>query len=283
VSTGWLSERLGEQDIRVLDATAVVKNDGDGRFGAVNGREAFDEAHIPGAQFVDVMQDLADPDSPLRFMVPTPERFIAAMEARGVGDGTRVIVYSGGATFWATRVWWLLNVFGFSNVGVLDGGFTRWRAEGRPTSNGSTSPRPARFTARFRPELIADKAEVLRSVRGERGAACLVDALPANYFAGQAGDSYGYGRLGHIKGAVNVPSERLQEAGSGLFLRDAALRTALTPALEQRRERIVTYCGGGIAATQAAFGLTLLGHENVAVYDASLQEWVKDDSLPMEI
>lgn len=178
---------------------------------------------------------------------------------------------------WAARVWWLLRSFGFDDVAVLDGGFARWEAEGRPVTSEPTPPVPgARFTARDRPELVADRDEVLAVV--ENGGACLVNALGAEDFTATETDRYA--RPGRIPGSLNVPAVGLLD-GSGRFLAPDLLRERFADVLA-RPGRKVTYCGGGIAATSDALVLALLGEDDVAVYDASMAEWTADPSLPLE-
>ena len=89
---------------------------------------------FPGAVFLDIQAEISDPDTRLRFMAPSAERFADAMGRLGVGDGARVVLYSAGSIMWATRVWWMLRAFGFDGAAVLDGGFEKWKAEGRPVT-----------------------------------------------------------------------------------------------------------------------------------------------------
>ena len=283
VSTEWLAEKLGAPDLVILDATVNIIQRDDGRSDGRSGRAEYEGEHIPGAVFADVTVDLADPESRFRFMLPSERRFAAAMEALGVGDGKKVVVYSDSGVWWATRVWWLLKTFGFDNVAILDGGLVKWKHEGRPLSDAVETVSSVTFTPRFRPDRVVYKEDVLAVVKAPDDSTVLVDALSPEYFRGDAGDQFGYGRLGHIPGAVNIPSQELTDPQTGEFLPVEKLRDRFAPLLEKRPERTITYCGGGIAASQAAFALELIGESSVALYDASLQEWAADDALPMEV
>lgn len=278
VSTDWLADHLHDSDLRILDATIFLSPPaGDGEdWSVVTGAEAHAAGHVPGARYADLLSELSAPEG--RFTRPDAASFAAAAERLGVGDGTRVVVYDRAGAMWAARVWWLLRSFGFDEVAVLDGGFARWEAEGRPVTSAPEPPAPAaRFTARDRPQLVADRDEVLAVVND--GGACLVNALGAEDFS--ATETTRYPRPGRIPGSLNVPAVGLL-GDDGRFLPVEVLRERFAEVLA-RPGRKVTYCGGGIAATSDALVLELLGERDVAVYDASMAEWTADPSLPLEV
>ncbi|HZU89665.1 MAG TPA: sulfurtransferase [Stellaceae bacterium] len=278
VETEWLEHRLGDAGLRVLDCTTHLIPDPKITYRVVPGRADFEQGHIPGAQFVDLQADLSDNAHRLRFMAPTAEAFAAAMSRFGVGEGTRVVLYSTANPWWATRVWWLLRVFGFDDAAVLNGGFQKWRREGRPIETGPAKPRPpGRFVVRDRRPLMVGKEEVLRAIGDPR--ICTLNALSPEQHAGTGGNSYG--RPGRIKGSRNLPAAHLIDPDSNAFLPAEELRRRFA-AVGAFDKAVVTYCGGGIAASADAFALTLLGHPDVKLYDASLSEWASDPSLPME-
>jgi len=277
VGTDWLAAHLHDPQLRVLDATTHLAPLPDlSLYNVVSGRADFDKAHIPGAGFVDIEHDVSRPDPRLHFMLPTPEVFAAAMSRFGVGDDTLVVAYSTANHWWATRLWWMLRVFGHDRAAVLDGGLQKWLAEGRPVERGpAAAVASERFTPRWRPELVAGKSDVLAALKD--GAACTVNALRPEQHSGTGGVYYG--RRGHISGSVNIPA--VHHVGPDNTLRSAAeLRALFSPALA--KPRVVTYCGGGIAATSVALVLAMLGYDDVKVYDASLTEWAADPALPME-
>jgi thiosulfate/3-mercaptopyruvate sulfurtransferase len=211
-------------------------------------------------------------------MMPPAAQFAEAMGRHGVGDGVRVVLYDRWVNMWAARVWWMLRAFGFDDAAVLDGGWKKWRLEGRPigTDDGVRAPRP--FIARPRPELFADKSGVLAAL-GQRGA-CVLNALTAEQHHGTGGVVYG--RPGRIPGSVNVPARDLVDPKTHAYLPPEVLREKFAAVGALDAGRVITYCGGGIAASSDAFVLTLLGRDDVSVYDASLSEWATDQVLPME-
>jgi thiosulfate/3-mercaptopyruvate sulfurtransferase len=279
VETGWLAEHLTDPGVRVLECTVYLHPaEVPGGYRVESGRSRWAQGHIPGAGFADLHEDLSDPSSPLRFMLPSAERFASAMSRYGVGQGVRVVLYDRFVNMWAARVWWMLRAFGFGDAAVLNGGWKKWTLEGRPVST-DDGVRPLRsFTARPRPDLVADKAGVLAAL--SEGGACVLNALTEEQHRGTGGVTYG--RPGRIAGSANVPARALVDPETHAYLPDEVLRAkfAAVGALDARR--VVTYCGGGIAASSDAFALALLGRDDVAVYDASLSEWAADPSLPME-
>jgi thiosulfate/3-mercaptopyruvate sulfurtransferase len=275
-----LEVQLGDPALRILDCTVFLRPAAQpgGPFVIESGRERWAASHIPGAGFADLQDDLSDRTTRLRFMMPPAEQFAAAMSSYGVDDATRVVLYDGNMSMWAARIWWMLRAFGFDNAAVLDGGMRRWKREGRPLTDVVT-PRPAgRFVARPRPDLIASKDEVQAAIAN--GSTCIVNALAAEQHAGTVAP---YGRAGHIPSSVNVPAMAIIDPETHAYLQAEELRSAFAAKGALAAPRVVTYCGGGIAASSDAFVLTLLGHENVAVYDGSLSEWAADPSLPMEV
>lgn len=276
VSTQWLADHLGADNLVVLDATVVPFTQPNGRPGYFNGHEQYIiDGHIPGAVFADLTEVFSDPTGPHPFTRPSAELFTIAAESVGVSNETTVVVYDSGVGQWAARIWWLFRAFGYDNVAVLDGGLVKWRDEERTTDIGHIEPTVATFSAVERPELWADKAFVESVVNGEVDAA-LVCGLPPAEFTGEAGHR---SRLGHIPGSVNIPLGRLLDRGTNALLPEAVLRTTLAPVLDE--PRIVLYCAGGIVSSAGALALTLVGHRNLAIYDGSLNEWVADASAPV--
>ncbi len=274
-----LERQLGDPDLRVFDCTVILEAGPDG-LSITSGRDGWASAHIPGADFLDLIVELSDPGSRFRFMLPPAEQFGRVMSAHGVDDGTRVVLYDSRNGAWAARVWWMLRAHGFDAASVLNGGWTTWTLEGRPTSTDPPRYPPGRFQARPRPGVFVTREAVLAAI-GE-ASTCLVNGLSGEQHSGLAGTVPG-GRPGHIPGSENVPADELVDPRTRAYLPEAKLRARLERAGATTADRVITYCGGGIAASSVAFALMLLGHENVAVYDASLEEWATDPSLPIEI
>jgi thiosulfate/3-mercaptopyruvate sulfurtransferase len=278
VETDWLAQHLDDPDVVVLDCTTHLIPNPASTYDVVPGRADFEKGHIPGAQFVDVSRDVSDTSQSLRFMRQTPEDFVAAMRRFGVGRATRVVTYSTANVWWATRVWFLLHEFGHDNAAVLDGGWQKWHREGRPFETGAGRSRPeGDFAVRAVRNLMVDK-DAMQAAIGN-GAVCTINALQPAQHAGTGGNSYG--RPGRIAGSVNLPAAHLLDPDSNTFLPADELRRRFQ-AVGAMDRSVLTYCGGGIAASADALALIMLGHDDVRLYDASLSEWAKDPNLPME-
>jgi len=278
VGTDWLARRLADPGVAVFDCTTHLIPDPKATYQVVPGRADFEAAHIPGAQFIDVQADVSDTAQRLRFMCPAPEAFAATMRRFGVGNDTRVILYSTANPWWASRVWWLLRVFGHDNAAVLDGGMQKWRREGRAIATGPAAPHPpGDFTVRAVRDLMADRHDVLAAIGNP--AVCTVNALAPAQHSGTGGNSYG--RPGRIAGSVNLPAAHLLDSATNTLLPADALRARFA-AVGALDKPVITYCGGGIAASADALALVMLGHTDVRLYDASLSEWAADPALPME-
>ena len=278
VETDWLADHLNDSAIRILDCTAFNLPDGNGGIRAESGRESWAAEHILGAGHADLVNDLSDKSASFRYMLPPVEQFAKAMSGYGVGAGTRAVLYDSTSGSWATRIWWMLRTFGFDDAFILNGGLHKWKLEGRPVTTGPSTYPPAVFHASPRAGLMADRHEVLAAL-GE-GSACVLNALSEEQHRGTGGGSYG--RAGRIAGSVNVPAGDLMDSVTHAYLPTEQLAERFAQVGADPAERVIAYCGGGIAASNDAFILTLLGYENVAVYDASMSEWAADPSLPMQ-
>ena len=279
VETGWLEEHLEDDRVRILDCNVILTPLEEGGFQLTSGREAWRAGHIPGGIVADLTSDLSDPDNSLPLMAPTMKRFAEAMSRYGVGSETHVVLYDNFYNIWAARVWWMLRAVSFSNAAVLNGGWKKWTLEHRPVSTDIPSCEPANFPAVPCANTIATKADVLTEIG--KANSCIVNALSAEEHAGTGG-MIKYPRPGRITSSVNVPFSALVDEDMHTYLPAASLRERFEAVERTRPDRVITYCGAGIAACSDAFALTLLGEENVEVYDGSLMEWAADASLPME-
>ena len=275
VDADWVSENLSDPSLRILECSVALTP---GSTTPASMRDQWAEGHIPNSDYVDLIGDLSDPQSDLRFTMPTPDRFAKAMESLGVGEGTRVVLYDRRFTMWATRVWWMLKAFGFDDCAVLDGGWKSWKAGGFPVDTGPALSRPeTKFQSAPRAGYVADLTRMQEALNDET---CVINALSPGNHDGSEAD---YGRPGHLPGASNVYALHLLDRETQCYLPLDQLK-ALFDETTSEDKPIVTYCGGGIAATSDAFVLkALLGHDDVAVYDGSLSEWLLDPNRPLEV
>ena len=275
VETDWLEQNLSNPDVVVLDCTVHLIVKPDAPYDIVPARADYEKGHVAGALFCDVSRDVSDTTQKFSFMRPTPDAFAAAMRRFGIANSSRVVTYSTANPWWATRVWWLLREFGHDNAAVLNGGWQKWSREARPTETGpSPSRAPSHFTVQAVRHLMVGK-EAVKAAMGD-ASVCTLNALMPGQYAGGT-----YGRPGQIPGSVAVPAAHLLDPATNTFLPADELRRRLG-AVGALDRPVIAYCGGGIAASADALALIMLGHENVKIYDASLSEWSKDETLPME-
>jgi thiosulfate/3-mercaptopyruvate sulfurtransferase len=276
VSTQWLADYLGSESLVVLDATVLPFASPTGKSGFLSGHEQYlVNGHIPTALFADLIEAFSDTDARLPFTHQSPTAFAEAAGALGIDNDTTVVVYDSSVGQWAARLWWLFRAVGYDRVAVLDGGYTKWLAEGRDTDVGHFEPTPRTFIAQERPELWATKSDIEDVLAGTATAA-LVCGLSPKEFSGEEGSRV---RRGHIPGSISAPAGQLVDRETNALRPESALRETFGSALDQ--PRIVAYCAAGIAASADALALTILGHGNVAIYDGSLLEWTADDRLPV--
>lgn len=279
VTTDWLEAELGAPDLRVLDCMVFLHPLPDGSNSrAESGRAAWTAGHIPGSAFVDLIDEVSDVSSSWRFALPSAKQFATALSQVGVGEGTRVVVYCRDHNVRAARLWWMLRAYGFDRAAVLDGGWVKWTREKRPVSTEPCRYAPAKFVANLRAGLFVDK-DAVRATIGDPSTR-LINALSLEQHRGTGGVHYG--RRGSIAGSVCVPARSLTVPETHAYLPLDRLRAAFEATGALDRERVITYCGGGIAACSDAFVLHRLGMD-IAVYALSMQEWAADPNCPMTL
>ena len=282
ISTDELSSILGQPSLRIYDCTTYLEPPPpwiDEPYVAVPGRRTFEEARIPGADFLDLQGEFSDASTRLRFMMPATAQLEAAFGRHGLARDSRVVLYSIGSMMWATRFWWMLRSLGFDGAAVLDGGFDTWKAEGRPTESGPARGYPPTvFKAVPRPGFFVDKRAVLAATK-EPGTV-IVNALGPQFHKGL--EPSRYGRPGRVPGSVNVPAATLVNAAGKNFTTLADAETQFAVRGVTKDKRVICYCGGGISATIDLFLLHQLGHDALTLYDGSMGEWARDPSLPIE-
>ena len=272
VSTEWLERELGAPDLKIIDASTFLP--GSGR----DGRAEFENEHIPGAVYLD-LEDVSDGDSAFPHMMPSEPKFASRMQSLGVRDGARIVVYDNSPLHSAARVWWMLKSFGAHYVALLDGGFQKWEAEGRPVEHGREHHRHGHFTPWLDREAVADKAFVTGLVGA--GTHEIVDARFASRFAGTDPEPRPGLASGHIPGSRNLPQGELF-APDNSWKRGEELRAAFDSAGVDLSKPMVTTCGSGVTAAVVLFGAHLLGKDDVRLYDGSWSEWGADPDTPKE-
>ncbi len=268
-SPDWLADQLDRPEVRVVD----VRWRPDG-----TARAAYQAGHIPGAAYLDWATDLveSDDDGSL-FLLAGPAQVAAAVGRAGIGDGTTLVLYDDTASLFAARVWWSLRVYGFDSARILDGGLRAWTGEHRGLSSATLAPAAGTFTPRSQPRTRLTTSDV-RALLGSPDAMLLDARGPAEYRGHQGAAR----RLGHIPGAVNVPVGAMTQPASQRFRDGDELRGLLSRANVSRGRRVVCYDGSGVGAAKLAFVLTLLGYEDVAVYDGGWAEWGNRLDLPVD-
>lgn len=263
VSTDWLAQHLSDPDLRIFDASWHLP--GDNR----DARAEYDAAHIPGARFFDI-DEIADLRSDLPHTVPPVEKFMSRMRAMGVGDGHQVVVYDAQGLFSAARVWWLFRLMGKKDIAVLDGGFPKWQAEGRPVEDLPPVIRDRHMTVSRQANLIKDVTQV--AAASKLGDYAILDARAPARFRGETDEPRPGLRAGHIPNSFNVPFQSLLK-DDGTMKDPAALKAAIENSGADISKPVITTCGSGVTAAIINLALERIGHRAHALYDGSWSEW----------
>jgi thiosulfate/3-mercaptopyruvate sulfurtransferase len=273
VTTEWLAAERGKPDLVIFDATKYLPNEDK------DGKAEFLKAHIPGARYFDI-DEIADPDTALPHMVPTPGRFEKLMAAMGVGNASRIVFYDQKGLASAARGWWLMGLFGHDRAAVLDGGLPKWVSEGRPIDAGASAiPAPQTFQAEFRATRLRGVGDLLHNVESQ--SELVLDARAAGRFTGATPEPRPGMRSGHIPGSANVPYTDLLHA-DGTFRSTSEVRARFANAGIDGSRPLVTSCGSGVTACILTLGLRLAGLPEGAVYDGSWTEWGGRSDTPVE-
>ncbi|MCS5602412.1 MAG: 3-mercaptopyruvate sulfurtransferase [Paracoccus sp. (in: a-proteobacteria)] len=271
VSTEWLAAHLNDPDLRVIDASWHMPASGR------DGRAEYEAAHIPNARFFDI-DAISDKRSTLPHTAPPVEMFISRMRAMGVGDGHQVVVYDNSDVRSAFRVWWNFRLMGKTDVAVLDGGFGKWQAEGRPVEDMAPILRDRHITVQRQAGLIRDVTQV--AAASKLADHQIIDARAPERFRGEVDEPRPGLRAGHIPGSRNLPFARLFNA-DGTMKDEAAIRAEFETAGVDLSQPAITTCGSGVTAAILSLALERIGHRNHSLYDGSWTEWGSFPDLPI--
>lgn len=263
VGADWLRAEYQKSDVRIVDATAFLPEQGR------NGRAEFEAGHIPGAVFLD-LDEVVDPANPLPHMLPPPEKFASRAQALGLGDGSRIIVYDNSPLRTAARAWFMFKLFGAHSVAILDGGLDAWKAAGGGLESGKPVIRHRHFTAWADRRMVRSLAEMRENLKSH--AEQVADARSPGRFAGSEPEPRPGVRPGHMPGAKNLHYATLFDADGRYKDRDG-LRAAFAAAGVDPEGPLVATCGSGITAATIVFAATLLSGKMPALYDGSWAEW----------
>ena len=272
VSTDWLSSRLSDPEIRILDATWYLPNvDRDAK-------AEYDQSHIPNARFFDI-DEVSDHRSDLPHMVPPVEKFMSKVRKLGVGDGHQIVIYDSHGLFSAARVWWLFKVMGQKNVAVLDGGLPKWLREGRTVDSSPPLIRDRHMFVKYHDEMVKDVTQV--SSASKLGDYEILDARSAGRFRGEEPEPRPGLRAGHIPGSKNIFYGDLLNEDGTLKSHDELVEHFKAKAVNLDKP-VITSCGSGVTAAIINLALDRIGKTDHALYDGSWTEWGMYPTVPVE-
>lgn len=263
VSTEWLAQHMRDPDLRILDASWYLPSSGR------DAKKEYDAGHIPSARFFDI-DEISDSRSDLPHMAPPVEKFISRLRKMGVGDGHQVVIYDGTGIFSAPRVWWLFRLMGKTDVAVLDGGFPKWKAEGREVEDLPPMVRDRHMTVQRQNYLVKDVTQVASA--SKLGDHEIIDARAPGRFAGTEPEPRPGVRPGHIPGSKNLHYAELLNADCTMKDK-AGLRAAFEAAGIDLSKPAITSCGSGVSAAILNLALERIGKADHALYDGSWAEW----------
>jgi thiosulfate/3-mercaptopyruvate sulfurtransferase len=277
VETAWLASHLSDPSVRIVDIRGTIRLPEAPHPHYEANRDAYLEGHIPGAVFIDWVADLTEPGAPVTMTMADPERFAALMGRHGIGDEHRVVIYEDGVGQIAARLWWMLNYYGHPAAMLLNGGFRKWVAEGRPVTAELPHHPPAAFTPSIRPEWRVTSAEVRAAIGDPR--VTILDLRSPREYRGEIGRG---AKRGRIPGSLNVPARDLVSGDYQTLKPLSDLRRIFEAVGVTHGQRVITYCNAGVSASLGLLALRLIGHHAAANFAGSWYEWEHDPRNPVE-
>ena len=270
VSSDWLEARLGTPGLTVLDASYHLPA------AARDAASEFAAAHIPRARFLG-LASLFDAESNVPYAMPAPAQLAERLASLGIAPDDAIILYDDSAIRTAARAWFVLAALGRHNVAILDGGFGKWRSEGRALEAGTPATAFAAPATLAPAQRVRSKADMLANL--DSHAEQVLDARSVDRVYGSGIDPVHGGPNGRIPGALNLPFTEVLNA-DGTYKSSDALSAAFTAAGIDLARPITTTCGSGVTASVLLFALHLIGVETAALYDGSWSEWSADPATP---
>ena len=281
VSCEWLNRNLENKNVRLYDCTTFLHytdNHPSKPYDVESGYQDYLKEHIPGASFLDLQNQISDTESQYKFTFPKVELLRNRFGKLGIGEPYHIILYSTNGLQWATRVWWMIYVLGYTNVSVLNGGLKEWKRRNYNLEPDENFYIETAFSSAENQSFFVGKEQTLSAMNDKN--CFLINALTSDIHNGK---STRYGRPGRIPGSINIPFSDLMDMSTHMLKSPKEALSVFEKHNITKDIEILNYCGGGIAATLNAFVLYQLGFQKLKVYDNSLSEWAMDKSLPMEM
>ena len=262
VDTAWLAQHLNDPDIRIVDMRA----------------RGYADGHIPEAVFLD-NNWIRNPKAPPTFL-PTPQEFEALMARLGISNTTRVIAYDERGGIYATRLWWIMNHYGHSNVAVVNGGWVKWTAEQRAITTSTPTVTPAKFSVTPGTVKVATADQVKAAINNPK--IKLVDARTQAEIEGK--DLRNIKRGGYIESSVPVYWEDTLDATTKAFKPAAEIARLYRDKGITAKDDVLVYCQVGMRASHDLFTLALIGHDltKLSNYYGAWEEWGNREDTPIK-
>ena len=276
VSTTSVLDNIDNPKIKIIDASWHMPD---------SGRSAvseYEEQHIKNAVFFDIDR-IVDTSNPSPHMLPEESFFAESLSALGIDNEHHITVYDSSPLHSGLRVWWMLRAFGHENVSYMDGGLSKWITGGYPLVSEKSTPVPAQFIAKLRPELVKNSAAIFENIATKNEQ--VIDARSSVRFTAEVKEPRAGLRSGHIPNSINIPFTSLFNDNDGTMLSPDEIRNIFIKAGTDFNRPIVTSCGSGVTACALMMALKLIGKDDVAVYDGSWSEWgsLHEDIAPVAI